>query len=106
MLLVIVGRTASRFSYSNYLGTGSRSHDLGIFFWRISKTYCSVNGVNICSSLPEQAVLSVVTVGLVGRKLFLIVMILVGKYSEKACGMSPDSKEDGRGVEIVCLEGY
>ena len=102
MMLVIVGRTASRFSYSNYLGTGY----LGIFFWRISKTYCSVNGVNICSSLPEQAVLSVVTVGLVGRKLFLIVMILVGKYSEKACGMSPDSKEDGRGVEIVCLEGY
>ena len=39
------------------------------------------------------------TVGLSGGKLFLIVMILVVKYSEKACGVS-ESKEDGRGVEF------
>ena len=41
-----------------------------------------------------------VTVGLSGGKLFLIVMILLVKYSEKACGMSSESKEDGRGVEF------
>ena len=41
-----------------------------------------------------------VTVGLIGGKLFLIVMILLVKYSEKACGMSTESKEDGRGVDF------
>ena len=28
-------------------------------------------------------------------------MILLVKYSEKACGMSSESKEDGRGVEFL-----
>ena len=40
------------------------------------------------------------TVELSGGKLFLIVMILLVKFSEKACGMSSESKEDGRGVEF------
>ena len=44
--------------------------------------------------------MSVAAVGLIGGKLFLIVMILLVKYSEKACGMSSESKEDGRGVEF------
>ena len=35
------------------------------------------------------------TVGLSGGKLFLIVMMLLMKYSEKACGVSSESKEDG-----------
>ena len=41
-----------------------------------------------------------ITVGFIGGKLFLIVMILLVKYSEKACGMSPESREDGRGVNF------
>ena len=45
-------------------------------------------------------VLSTATVGLSGGKLFLIVMIQLVKYSEKACGVSSESKEDGRGVEF------
>ena len=40
------------------------------------------------------------TVGLSGGKLFLIVMILLVKYLEKACGMLSESKEDRRGVEF------
>ena len=44
--------------------------------------------------------LFIATVVLIGGKLFLIVMILLVKYSEKACGMSSESKEDGRGVEF------
>ena len=39
-------------------------------------------------------------VGLSGGKLFLNVMILLVKYSEKACGISSESKEDGTGVEF------
>ena len=38
MMLVIVGRGPLRFSYSNFVEMGSRSHDLGVVFWRISKT--------------------------------------------------------------------
>ena len=76
---------------------GSRSHNLGTVFWRISETNCSVN---VFSNFPEYVVLSMATVGLSGGKLFLIVMILLVKYSEKACGMSSESKEDGRGVEF------
>ena len=38
-------------------------------------------------------VLSMATVGLSGGKLFLLVMILLVKYSEKACGMTSESKE-------------
>ena len=53
MMLVIVGRRTSRFSYSNSVGMGSRSHDLGTVFWRISETNCSVTGVNVCSNFPE-----------------------------------------------------
>ena len=45
-------------------------------------------------------VLSTATVGLSGGKLFLIVMIQLVKYSEKACGVSSESKEDERGVEF------
>ena len=37
------------------------------------------------------------TVGLTGGNLFVIVMILLVKYSEKACGMS---EEEGRGVKF------
>ena len=41
------------------------------------------------------------TVGLSGGKLFFFtVMISLVKYSEKACGMSSESKEDGMGVEF------
>ena len=47
MMLVIIARRTSTFSYSNSVGMGSRSHDLGTVFWRISETNCSVNGVNI-----------------------------------------------------------
>ena len=53
MILLIVKRRTSRFSYSSFVGMGSRSHELGTVFWRISKTNCSVTGVNVCSSLPE-----------------------------------------------------
>ena len=53
MMLVIAGRRTSRFSYSNSVGMGSRSHDLGPVFWRISETNCSVTGVNVCSNFPE-----------------------------------------------------
>ena len=53
MMLVIVRRRTSKFSYSNSVGMGSRSHDLGTVFWRISETSCSVTGVNVCSSFPE-----------------------------------------------------
>ena len=53
MMLGIVGRRTSRFSYSRFVGMGSRSHDLGTVFWRISKTNSSVTGVNVCSSFPE-----------------------------------------------------
>ena len=53
MMLVIVGRRTSRFSYSNAVGMGSRSHDLGTVFWRISETNCSVTGVNVCSNFLE-----------------------------------------------------
>ena len=49
MILVIVGRRTSRFSYSNFVEMGSRSHDLGTVFWRISETNCSVTGVNAVS---------------------------------------------------------
>ena len=41
------------------------------------------------------------TVGLSGGKLLLIVMTLLVKYSEKACGMSSEFKEDGRDVEFL-----
>ena len=40
------------------------------------------------------------TVGLSGGKLFLIMMISLVKYSERACGMSSESKEDGVGAEF------
>ena len=53
LMMVIVGRRTSRFSYSNSVGMGSRSHDLGTVFWRISETNCSVTGVNVCSNFPE-----------------------------------------------------
>ena len=53
MMSAVVGRRASRFSYSNSVGMGSRSHDLGTVFWRISETNCSVTGVNVCSNFPE-----------------------------------------------------
>ena len=53
MMLVIVGRRTSRFSNSNSVEKGSRSHDLGTVFWRISKTNCSVTVVNVCSNFPE-----------------------------------------------------
>jgi len=53
LMMVIVGRRKSRFSYSNSVGMGSRSHDLGTVFWRISETNCSVTGVNVCSNFPE-----------------------------------------------------
>ena len=53
MMLVIVGRRKSRFSYSSSVGMGSRSHDLGTVFWRISETNCSMTGVNVCSNFPE-----------------------------------------------------
>ena len=79
---------------------GSRSHDLGTVFWRISETICSVTGVNVCNNFPEYVVLSMATVGLSGGKLFLIVMILLVKYSEKGGGMLSESKEDGKGVEF------
>ena len=39
-------------------------------------------------------------VGLSGGKLLLIVMTLLVKYSQKACGKSSEFKEDGRGVEF------
>ena len=52
LMSVIVGRT-SRFSYSSSVGMGSRSHDMGTVFWRISETNCSVSGVNVCSNFPE-----------------------------------------------------
>ena len=45
-------------------------------------------------------VLSTATVGLSGGKLFLIVMIQLVKYSEKACGMTSESKEDRIGVDF------
>ena len=32
MMLVIVGRRTSRFSNSSFVGTGSRSHDMGVVF--------------------------------------------------------------------------
>ena len=51
-----------------------------------------MTGVNVCSNFPEYVVLSMATVGLSGGKLFLIVTILLVKYSEKACGMSSESK--------------
>ena len=38
MILVIVGRT-SRFSYSSFVGMGTRSHDLGAVVWKIV-SYC------------------------------------------------------------------
>ena len=60
--------------------------------------------------------MSIATVRLVGGKLFLIVVILLVKYSEillvkysevllvkyseKACGTSSESKEGGRGLEF------
>ena len=50
MMLVIVGRRTSRFSYSNAVGTGSRSHDLGTVFWRISETYVTVHHEMSCLS--------------------------------------------------------
>ena len=53
MMLVIVGRRTSRFSYSSFAGIGSRSHNLGVVFRRISKTNCSVTDVNVCRSLQE-----------------------------------------------------
>ena len=53
MMLVIVGRRTSRFSYSNSVGMGSRSHDLGTVFWKISDFFFSVTGVNVCSNFPE-----------------------------------------------------
>ena len=46
MMLVIVGRRTPRFSYSSFVGMGSRSHDLGTVLWGISKINCSVAGVN------------------------------------------------------------
>ena len=100
LMLVIVGRRTSRFSYSNSVGVGSRSHDLGTVFWRISETNCSVTGVNVCGNFLEKVVLSMATVGVSGGKLFLIVMILLVKYSEKGGGMLSESKEDGKGVEF------
>ena len=56
-----------------------------------------MTGVNVCGNFLEKVVLSMATVGLSGGKLFLIVMILLVKYSEKACGMSG---EEGRGVKF------
>ena len=53
MMFVIVRRRTSRFSYSNSVGMGSRSHDLGTVFWRISETNCSVAGVNVCNNFPQ-----------------------------------------------------
>ena len=53
MMLVIVGRRPSRFSYNNFVGMGSRLHDLGVVFWRISKNNCAVAGVNVSSNFPE-----------------------------------------------------
>ena len=81
MMLVIVGRT-SRFSYSSFVGMESRSHDLGTVFWGISNANCSVTGVNVCINFLEWTVLSTATVGLIGGRLFLIVVILLVKYSE------------------------
>ena len=52
MMLVIVGRTSS-FSYSSFVGMGSRSHDLGTVFWGISKANCSVTGVNVYNNFSE-----------------------------------------------------
>ena len=41
------------------------------------------------------------TVGLSGGKLFLIVMILLGKYPEKACGMSSESNAETLILELA-----
>ena len=53
MMLVIVERRMSRLSHSNFVGLASRSYNLGVVFWRISKTNCSVTDVNVCRSLQE-----------------------------------------------------
>ena len=33
LMLVIIGRRTSRFLYCNFMGMGSKSHDLGTVFW-------------------------------------------------------------------------
>ena len=53
LMMLVIGRRTSWFSYSSSVGMESRSHDLGTVFWRISETNCSVTGVNACSNFPE-----------------------------------------------------
>ena len=52
------------------------------------------------SNFPD---LSMATVGLSGGKLFLIVMILLVKYSEKACGILQSLKKMGEVWSSFCL---